>query len=84
MCTGWYGSLHSIEPPPPLLSLKSVLPGSILMMIYSDQPDDLRIDIFKSSAGGQNVQKNATAVRLTHIDRYRGHLPERTLADAES
>ena len=31
-------------------------------------PDDIRIDIFRSSgAGGQNVQKNATAVRLTHI-----------------
>jgi peptide chain release factor 2 len=31
-------------------------------------PDDLRIDIFRSSgAGGQNVQKNATAIRLTHI-----------------
>ena len=31
-------------------------------------PDELRIDIFKSSgAGGQNVQKNATAIRLTHI-----------------
>ncbi len=30
--------------------------------------DDLRIDYFKSSgAGGQNVQKNATAVRLTHL-----------------
>lgn len=30
-------------------------------------PDDLEIDIFKSSgAGGQNVQKNATAVRITH------------------
>ncbi len=31
-------------------------------------PEDLRIDIYRSSgAGGQNVQKNATAVRLTHI-----------------
>jgi len=32
-------------------------------------PDsDLRIDVFKSAgAGGQNVQKNATAIRITHI-----------------
>ncbi len=31
-------------------------------------PDELRIDIYRSSgAGGQNVQKNATAIRLTHI-----------------
>ena len=31
-------------------------------------PDDIKIDIYKSSgAGGQNVQKNATAIRLTHI-----------------
>jgi len=31
-------------------------------------PDDVKIDVYKSSgAGGQNVQKNATAVRLTHI-----------------
>ena len=31
-------------------------------------PNDLKIDVFRSSgAGGQNVQKNATAVRLTHI-----------------
>lgn len=31
-------------------------------------PNDIKIDVFRSSgAGGQNVQKNATAVRLTHI-----------------
>jgi peptide chain release factor 2 len=30
--------------------------------------DELRIDIYRSSsAGGQNVQKNATAVRITHL-----------------
>ncbi len=31
-------------------------------------PDDVKIDVFRSSgAGGQNVQKNSTAVRLTHL-----------------
>ncbi len=31
-------------------------------------PDDIIIDIYKSSgAGGQNVQKNATAIRITHV-----------------
>lgn len=30
--------------------------------------EDLRIDVFRSSsAGGQNVQKNATAIRITHL-----------------
>jgi peptide chain release factor 1 len=34
-----------------------------------DIPDgDIRMDVYRSAgAGGQNVQKNATAVRLTHI-----------------
>jgi len=31
-------------------------------------PSDIKMDVFRSSgAGGQNVQKNATAVRLTHM-----------------
>ena len=35
--------------------------------IHIDQ-DDLRIDVYRSSsAGGQNVQKNATAIRITHL-----------------
>ncbi len=30
-------------------------------------PGDIRVDVYRSSsAGGQNVQKNATAIRLTH------------------
>lgn len=31
-------------------------------------PDEIKIDTYKSSgAGGQNVQKNATAIRITHL-----------------
>lgn len=35
--------------------------------VYID-PADLKIDVYRSSgAGGQNVQKNATAIRITHL-----------------
>ena len=31
-------------------------------------PSEIKMDVFRSSgAGGQNVQKNATAVRITHV-----------------
>lgn len=31
-------------------------------------PDDLRVDVYKASGhGGQNVQKNSTAIRITHM-----------------
>jgi peptide chain release factor 2 len=32
------------------------------------KPDDIRLDVFRAgSAGGQHMQKNATAVRITHL-----------------
>jgi peptide chain release factor 2 len=32
------------------------------------KPEEIRVDIYRSSgAGGQNVQKNSTAIRITHI-----------------
>lgn len=32
------------------------------------RPEDIKVDVFRSSgAGGQNVQKNSTAVRMTHL-----------------
>ena len=38
---------------------------------------DIKIDVYKSAgAGGQNVQKNSTAVRITHLPTgHRGGLP---------
>jgi peptide chain release factor 2 len=46
----------------------------ILPQLAMDSPDvqidpgDIKVDVYRSSgAGGQNVQKNATAVRITHI-----------------
>lgn len=49
-------------------ALVEVLPQVEDDMEVELDPDDLRIDVFRSSgAGGQNVQKNATAVRITHL-----------------
>ena len=47
--------------------LVEVLPEAEQDVDVIISPDDLRIDVFRASgAGGQHVQKNATAVRITH------------------
>jgi peptide chain release factor 2 len=49
-------------------ALVEVVPDIEKRVEVKIDPDDLRIDVFRSAgAGGQNVQKNATAVRITHI-----------------
>ena len=49
-------------------ALVEVLPEMDDMDEIHIPPDDIKMDVYKSSgAGGQSVQKNATAVRLTHI-----------------
>ena len=48
-------------------ALVEVVP-QLLKKEIAFQPDELRIDTFLSSgAGGQSVQKNQTAVRITHL-----------------
>ncbi len=49
-------------------ALAEVLPEAESAAEVKINPDDLRIDVFRASGhGGQNVQKNATAVRITHL-----------------
>jgi peptide chain release factor 2 len=49
-------------------ALLEVLPEVEEAVDVSIDPDDLKIDVFRAGgAGGQNVQKNSTAVRITHM-----------------
>jgi peptide chain release factor 2 len=49
-------------------ALVEVMPEAEDVTDVTIEPDDLRIDVFRASShGGQHVQKNATAVRITHI-----------------
>lgn len=49
-------------------ALVEVLPEADDTEEVKINPDDLRVDVFRASGnGGQNVQKNSTAIRLTHL-----------------
>jgi peptide chain release factor 2 len=49
-------------------ALVEVMPEVDEAGVVEINPDDLRLDYFRASGhGGQNVQKNSTAVRITHI-----------------
>ena len=49
-------------------ALVEVLPEVEEGVDVSINPDDIRIDVFRAGgAGGQSVQKNSTAVRITHL-----------------
>jgi len=49
-------------------ALVEVIPDIANAIKIEIGPDDLKTDVFRASGhGGQNVQKNATAVRITHL-----------------
>lgn len=49
-------------------ALVDVIPDVAQDIAIEINPDDLRVDIYHASGhGGQNVQKNSTAVRITHL-----------------
>jgi peptide chain release factor 2 len=48
-------------------ALVEVLPEADSAQEVKINPDDIRVDVFRASGhGGQNVQKNSTAIRITH------------------
>ena len=49
-------------------ALVEVLPEASDAAEVKINPDDIRVDVFRASGhGGQNVQKNSTAIRITHL-----------------
>ncbi len=72
----WESGVHRVQRVPETESQGRIHTSTVTVAVMAevDEVDvdldmsDVRVDVYRSGgAGGQNVQKNATAVRLTHV-----------------
>lgn len=71
----WESGVHRVQRVPATESSGRIHTSTVTVAVLAEVEDvdiqipetDIKIDVFKSAgAGGQNVQKNSTAVRITH------------------
>jgi peptide chain release factor 1 len=72
----WESGVHRVQRVPATESSGRIHTSTITVAVLAEVEDldvqipdsDIKIDVFKSAgAGGQNVQKNSTAIRITHL-----------------
>ena len=72
----WESGVHRVQRVPATESAGRIHTSTVTVAVLAEMDDvdiqipetDIKIDVFKSAgAGGQNVQKNSTAVRITHF-----------------
>jgi peptide chain release factor 1 len=72
----WESGVHRVQRVPSTESSGRIHTSTVTVAVLAEVEDvdivipdtDIKIDVFKSDgAGGQNVQKNSTAIRITHF-----------------
>lgn len=72
----WESGVHRVQRVPTTESAGRIHTSTVTVAVLAEVEDveieipeaDIRMDVYRSSgAGGQNVQKNSTAVRITHL-----------------
>ncbi len=72
----WESGVHRVQRVPATEASGRIHTSTVTVAVLAEVEDvdieipdiDIRMDVYRSAgAGGQNVQKNATAVRITHI-----------------